>query len=291
MEGIFKQFRSLVTLPDEEHRLSVAQHQAILNQHEPFFRLSFTEQPKGIKASEWFELEFPIVLQSYADSINTKLPFAVPIWQKVFNAILFTSMVAQRVVFDRVLKLSLDDIYLTIGEDHRVAKVEVLNSIPLYSLNPSDALNSLVLDSAEELDEKLAEVIATLSNPLVASYKKQKVSPKVFWGNILYACDLAFSKLVHQPIATSALAIDEQSVSNWQQRLFNAVIQDGGNLNSVKKVEFNGFQKLYVRRETCCLKYKIDGKEKCSTCNLHNIDIQENIMRKKLLKELEQAAK
>ncbi|MCV5233249.1 hypothetical protein OFC56_39415, partial [Escherichia coli] len=79
--------------------------------HEPFFRLRFAEQPKGIKASEWFEREFPAVVQDYADSIEAKLPFAVPIWQKVFNAILLTSLVGHRVVFDRVLQLTLDDLY------------------------------------------------------------------------------------------------------------------------------------------------------------------------------------
>ena len=125
MENLFNQFRTLVALPENVKTLSITEQQAILNRHEPFFRLRFVEQPKGIKASEWFELEFSAVVQDYADSIEAKLPFAVPIWQKVFNAILLTSLVGHRVVFDRVLQLTLDDLYLTIGEDHRVASIEV----------------------------------------------------------------------------------------------------------------------------------------------------------------------
>ena len=143
--------------------------------------------------------------------------------------------------------------------------------------------NAMQVESELALDEKLAQVITTLSEPLVPLYKKQKVSPKVFWGNALYACDLAFSKLAHQPLANDRLELDVQAASKWQQNLFNAVTPKGGELNAVKKVTFNGFQKLYVRRETCCLKYKIEGKEKCSTCNLHDSEIQENIMRNKLL--------
>ncbi|AYO20341.1 ferric iron reductase FhuF-like transporter family protein [Vibrio owensii] len=281
MENLFNQFRTLVALPENVKTLSISDQQAILNRHEPFFRLRFVEQPTGIKASEWFERDFPVVVQDYADSIEAKLPFAVPIWQKVFNAILLTSLVGHRVVFDRVLQLTLDDLYLTIGEDHRVASIEVSSATPFFALeSDSDAMQ---VESELALDEKLAQVITTLSEPLVPLYKKQKVSPKVFWGNALYACDLAFSKLAHQPLANDRLDLDVQAASKWQQNLFNAVTPKGGELNAVKKVTFNGFQKLYVRRETCCLKYKIEGKEKCSTCNLHDSEIQENIMRNKLL--------
>lgn len=280
MENLFNQFRTLVALPENVKTLSISDQQAILNRHEPFFRLRFVEQPKGIKASEWFERDFPAVVQDYADSIEAKLPFAVPIWQKVFNAILLTSLVGHRVVFDRVLQLTLDDLYLTIGEDHRVASIEVSSATPFFALESG---NESAMQAEQALDEKLAQVIATLSEPLVPLYKKQKVSPKVFWGNALYACDLAFSKLAHQPLANDTSDLEVQAVSKWQQNLFNAVTPKGGELNAVKKVTFNGFQKVYVRRETCCLKYKIEGKEKCSTCNLHDSEIQENIMRNKLL--------
>ncbi|TDE24418.1 ferric iron reductase FhuF-like transporter family protein [Vibrio owensii] len=281
MENLFNQFRTLVALPENVKTLSITEQQAILNRHEPFFRLRFVEQPKGIKASEWFEREFPAVVQDYANSIEAKLPFAVPIWQKVFNAILLTSLVGHRVVFDRVLQLTLDDLYLTIGEDHRVASIEVSSATPFFALeSDSDAMQ---VESELALDEKLAQVITTLSEPLVPLYKKQKVSPKVFWGNALYACDLAFSKLAYQPLANDMVELDVKATSKWQKNLFNAVTPKGGELNAVKKVTFNGFQKLYVRRETCCLKYKIEGKEKCSTCNLHDSEIQENIMRNKLL--------
>ncbi|MFM2620632.1 (2Fe-2S)-binding protein [Vibrio owensii] len=282
MENLFNQFRTLVALPENVKALSITEQQAILNRHEPFFRLRFVEQPKGIKASEWFERDFPAVVQDYANSIEAKLPFAVPIWQKVFNAILLTSLVGHRVVFDRVLQLTLDDLYLTIGEDHRVASIEVLSATPFFALEAGNE-NAMQVESELALDEKLAQVITTLSEPLVPLYKKQKVSPKVFWGNALYAADLAFSKLAHQPLANDRLELDVQAASKWQQNLFNAVTPKGGELNAVKKVTFNGFQKLYVRRETCCLKYKIEGKEKCSTCNLHDSEIQENIMRNKLL--------
>ncbi|ANP66877.1 MULTISPECIES: (2Fe-2S)-binding protein [Vibrio] len=281
MENLFNQFRTLVALPENVKTLTIAEQQALLNRHEPFFRLRFVEQPKGIKASEWFEREFPAVVQDYANSIEAKLPFAVPIWQKVFNAILLTSLVGHRVVFDRVLQLTLDDLYLTIGEDHRVASIEVSSATLFFSLESDN--EAMQVESELALDEKLAQVIKTLSEPLVPLYKKQKVSPKVFWGNALYACDLAFSKLAHQPLANDTLDLDVQAASKWQQNLFNAVTPKGGELNAVKKVIFNGFQKLYVRRETCCLKYKIEGKEKCSTCNLHDSEIQENIMRMNML--------
>lgn len=76
MESLFNQFRTLVSLPENVKTLSISEQQAILNRHEPFFRLRFAEQPKGIKASEWFEREFPAVVQDYAGSIerNCHLP-------------------------------------------------------------------------------------------------------------------------------------------------------------------------------------------------------------------------
>ena len=72
MENLFNQFRTLVALPENVKTLSISEQQAILNRHEPFFRLRFVEQPKGTKASEWFEREFPAVVQDYADSIEAK---------------------------------------------------------------------------------------------------------------------------------------------------------------------------------------------------------------------------
>ncbi|MCV5855435.1 hypothetical protein OFN53_32930, partial [Escherichia coli] len=90
-----------------------------------------------------------------ADSIEAKLPFAVPIWQKVFNAILLTSLVGHRVVFDRVLQLTLDDLYLSIGEDHRVASIEVSSAIPFFALEAGNE-NAMQVESELALDEKLA---------------------------------------------------------------------------------------------------------------------------------------
>ncbi|MCV5657311.1 hypothetical protein OFN54_38785, partial [Escherichia coli] len=78
--------------------------------------------------------------------------------------------------FDRVLQLTLDDLYLSIGEDHRVASIEVSSAIPFFALEAGNE-NAMQVESELALDEKLAQVITTLSEPLVPLYKKQKVSP------------------------------------------------------------------------------------------------------------------
>ncbi|MDK9735739.1 (2Fe-2S)-binding protein [Vibrio sp. D404a] len=285
MERIQQQFLPLIELPQDANTLTLKQQQAILHKHEPFLRLTVTSHPVGIKGRDWFETEFSETLHAYAESLEAKLPFSTPVWHKTFNAILFSSLVAMRVVFNRVPKLSLDNIYISVADDHRIDKVEILDSTPYFSLDDSGEK----VASQEALDDKLVETILALSTSLSDKFKKHKVNPRVFWGNILYACNISFSKLANQPLDEKTHLIDEMVVSEWQQNLYSKVLPKGGELNEIKKVTFNGFQKIYTRRETCCLKYKLDGKDKCATCNLHDEKTQQQLMLDKLNKAIEHA--
>tara|TARA_Y100000588_G_scaffold57111_1_gene55007 strand:+ start:7679 stop:8542 length:864 start_codon:yes stop_codon:yes gene_type:complete len=284
MERIQQQFLPLIELPQDANTLTLKQQQAILHKHEPFLRLTVTSHPVGTKGRDWFETEFSETLHAYAESLEAKLPFSTQVWHKTFNAILFSSLVAMRVVFNRVPKLSLDNIYISVADDHRIDKVEILDSTPYFSLDDSGEK----VASQEALDDKLVETILALSASLSDKFKKHKVNPRVFWGNILYACNISFSKLANQPLDEKKHLIDETVVSQWQHNLYSKVLPKGGELNEIKKVTFNGFQKIYTRRETCCLKYKLDGKNKCATCNLHDEETQQLLMLDKLKKAIEQ---
>ncbi|GAM74477.1 hypothetical protein JCM19241_5673 [Vibrio ishigakensis] len=284
MEQLQQQLLQWFDLPADSSTLTLAQQQMLLNKHEPFFRLVINDKVVGTDAETWFKGCAEETLQAYADSLDTKTAFSAPIWQKVYNAILFTSLVGHRLVFNRVPKLSLKDVRLTIGDDHRVSNLFISSDTPFFSLDDT----GINVDSQQELDQKLVEVILELSTPLTQFYKSQRVNPRVYWGNILYACNLAFSKLTHEPIAEDN-SLDTSLLQEWQSAVFEQALPKGGQLNKIKEVSFNGFKKIYVRRETCCLKYKIEGKAKCTTCNLHSEEEQTELVINKLKKLLQTA--
>ncbi|GAM60315.1 hypothetical protein JCM19232_648 [Vibrio ishigakensis] len=284
MEQLQQQLLQWLDLPADSSALTLAQQQMLLNKHEPFFRLDISDKVAGIDAETWFKSCAEETLQAYTDSLDTKTAFSAPIWQKVYNAILFTSLVGHRLVFNRVPKLSLRDVRLTIGDDHRVSNLFISSDTPFFSLDDT----GIKVGSQQELDQKLVEVILELSTPLTQFYKSQRVNPRVYWGNILYACNLAFSKLIHEPIAEDN-SLDTSLLQEWQSAVFEQALPKGGQLNKIKEVSFNGFKKIYVRRETCCLKYKIEGKAKCTTCNLHSEEEQTELVINKLKKLLQTA--
>lgn len=273
-------------LPKEQGNLTLAEQQGLLNQHEPFFRLTIDNEAlaNSINAEQWYKTQAKDTLQNYADSLDTKLAFSAPIWQKVYNAILYTSLLGHRLVFNRVPKISLGSLGLTIGDDHRVASLCISEDTQFYCLD-SELENGIQVSSQQALDEKLIEVILELSTPLTQFYKTQRVNPRLYWGNILYACNLAISKLTHKPISSEE-SLDTSALQNWQSKVYEHALPKGGQLNQIKEVSFNGFRKLYVRRETCCLKYKIEGKAKCTTCNLHGEEEQAKLVIKKLKQAL-----
>lgn len=243
--------------------------QGLLNQHEPFFRLSIEDSPSGVPATAWFDRDFSIAVTAFSEFMQTKKPFAAPIWQKTLNACLFTSLIGLRLRFNCVPDLSFEDLHIETGDDHRVSKLSIPADTNVFVLaTQSDVANSTPVSNHDALDKKLAEVITRLGEAMQPHFKSQKVATKLFWGNALYACGLAYSKLFNRPIDTQVTNADLFIQNQWFQSLSNQVQNKGGELNEIKKVEFKGFQKWFVRRETCCLKYKIDGKAKCTTCNL-----------------------
>ncbi|WP_112480039.1 (2Fe-2S)-binding protein [Vibrio variabilis] len=243
--------------------------QLALNQHDAFFRLAIESAPAGTPATIWFEDQFATAIDEFSDLMQAKTAFAAPIWQKTLNACLFTSLVGLRLRFNCVPDLSFGDLHIETNDDHRVSKISIAANTPIYALTalPSVA-NATQLSCHHELDRKLAQVIKRLGEAMQPHFKSQKVAAKLFWGNALYSCGLAYSKLFNQPINTLSTKANLIVQNQWFQSLSEQIHPGGHALNEIKKVEFKSFQKWFVRRETCCLKYKIDGKAKCTTCNL-----------------------
>ncbi|QIA65359.1 ferric iron reductase FhuF-like transporter family protein [Vibrio astriarenae] len=277
----------LIQVP-KDRVLTLKEQQELLNKYEPFFRLSVSNETSKEEhnAEQWFTENASTVFTQYAELLSTRIPFSTPIWQKVYNATLFTSLVAIRLMFNRVPNLFLADIRLSIGADHRISKLAISETMPYFAL-VKDSPNAIAVSSQQELDKKLIAVITQLSEPLLPVYKQHKVHARVYWGNIFYACNLAFSKLTNKPIEIAHDSIDTDSLDGWQSQLFDTELIKGGQLNQVKSVQYQGFQKVYVRRETCCMKYKIDGKAKCSTCNLIPDSEQKELMLNKLQQALQ----
>ncbi|MBY6197742.1 (2Fe-2S)-binding protein [Vibrio hangzhouensis] len=243
--------------------------QLALHQHDAFFRLAIAKEPTGTPAPIWFANDFTTAIDGFSDQMETKTAFAAPIWQKTLNACLFTSLLGLRLRFNCVPDLKFTDLHIETGDDHRVTRLSISTDTPIYTLEPMPTTeNATLVSSHQELDTKLAAVIKRLGKAMQPHFKSKKVAAKLFWGNALYACGLAYSKLFNQPIDMQSTEANLFIQNQWFQSLSEQIQAGGRSLNEIKKAEFKGFQKWFVRRETCCLKYKIDGKAKCTTCNL-----------------------
>lgn len=193
--------------------------QGLLNQHEPFFRLSIEDSPSGVPATAWFEHEFSSAVNAFSEFMETKTPFAAPIWQKTLNACLFTSLIGLRLRFNCVPDLSFKDLHIETGNDHRVSKLSIPADTNAFVLaTQSDIANSIPVSSHDALDRKLAEVIKRLGEAMQPHFKSQKVAAKLFWGNALYACGLAYSKLFNRPIDTQVTNADLFIQNQWFNR-------------------------------------------------------------------------
>ncbi|WP_375752477.1 (2Fe-2S)-binding protein [Vibrio sp. HN007] len=277
MDNIQQQFKSLLTLPENTNAMSIKEQQQWLNTHNAFFRLNYSNTVEGANALLWFENHFSKTINSFAKLQKTKTPVASSVWQKTFNASVFTSLTAHRVVFNKVPKLSLADLSLSIDDAHRVKTAYASENPEFYTLDTNpDNPKAITVRNQDELDSRLVEVIKAIAEPLLPHFKEQKVGNRVFWGNTLYACSLAFTKLAPTYVESE---FDVGAMQEWQAQLSDKIIRNGHKLNQIKKVHNENFQKLFIRRETCCLKYKIAGKAMCKTCNLYTPEEQEELFK------------
>lgn len=244
---------------------------AALNQHDPFYRHVYTEKATGTPMLEWFDNAFADTIDAYANALETKAAYVAPIWHKLFNSVLFSPIVGLRLTYNCVPVIAADDVYITIGEDHRVAKIELSNDVDFYCLGDASIASSpkaITVNSQQDLDTKLVEVIVAMASLLEHHFKTQKVGSKLYWGAIHFAFGVANMRLSNQVAKVSSTLVDTDKQDQWYEALSYELKSGRTALNSINRVEYGTFQKIYLRRETCCLRYKIDGRAKCATCNL-----------------------
>ncbi|MBC7004646.1 hypothetical protein BIZ37_18960 [Photobacterium sp. BZF1] len=281
LQPVFDRIPDAVTHQNEEQLKR-------LNDYHWFFRLAPLPKPEATNAEQWFAEEFASTAEAFCRSLDTKPAFAMPEWQKLVNATIFPALVMHRLRYRRVLKLSLSDLSMTIGDNHKVSSISINHRVGFYCLN-DDRLSEQgqIVDNEEQLDIALAKVIEKLGSEMEPYFRQQKIHPKLFWANILYACGLAFTKLSEQPIQTSNDAINTESLNQWLETLSRMVYAKGAKLNSVQGVKAKGFQQFFIRRETCCLKYKIGTKAKCDVCNLISLEHQQQQHHRDLSRRLD----
>ncbi len=240
-----------------------------LHSFHDFFRLSVAND-KGENAEQWFGNSLTPTIQAFADSFQTKPAIAASLWQKGLNAHLITGLIGLRLKFHRVPKLTTQDIRIKVDEKKgKLKAVYLASDLAFYGLasDPlADDLSCEVVDSHQELDKQLADLLRQIGIRLEPLFRKEKLPSQRFWGGMAYSVPLFLMKTTEK---APKLAYAEQIVdlaNQWYRQLLPEMAEF---------LTIHGFNNeeravLYIKRNTCCLKYKLKGKSKCSTCHLRD---------------------
>ena len=234
-----------------------------LYQREPFFRLQYGSV--GVLLPTWFENGIEETINTFSLDIDAKPAVGASLWLKSFTAHLFSGLAALRLKFNRVLVPRFEQISLDVADNGKLKRVGVATDCTFYCL-ANDPLaytaQAKVVNSEQDLDQALTDLVRVIGQYLAPTFKQLKVNTPQFWGAIGYALGLVFQKLTQHGI-DSELSEKVQPVADaW----LKSVLPDYAELNRVKTATQGNIGIFYIRRETCCLKYKLDGKKNCATC-------------------------
>lgn len=242
-----------------------------LFQREPFFRLQYGEV--GQPLPEWMEAHIDTTIQSFSQDVDTRQAVGASLWLKSFTAHLCSGLAALRLKFNRVPMLSLEQISLEVAPNGKLKRVGIPKGCAFFCLEDDPLANSLhakVVESEQELDQKLSHFVQELGQSIAPQFKGQKVNTPQFWGALGYALGLVFQKLTQHGCDRTLIERLQPKTDAW----LAGILPDFAELNSVKAASLENVGIYYIRRETCCLKYKLDGKKNCATCQQREPDEQ-----------------
>ncbi|MGR5063088.1 (2Fe-2S)-binding protein [Photobacterium sp. DNB22_13_2] len=234
-----------------------------LFQREPFFRLQYGEV--GRPLPEWMEGRLDETIQAFSDDIATRQAVGASLWLKSFTAHLCSGLSALRLKFNRVPILSLEQISLDVATNGKLKRVGIPADSSFFCLEDDPlAQESLarVVESEQALDQHLSDLVIKVGQYLAPQFKTQKVNTPQFWGAIGYALGLVFQKLTQHGFDKALIDRLQPKADAW----LAIILPDYAELNRVKAVSQRKVGIYYIRRETCCLKYKLHGKKNCATC-------------------------
>ncbi|MGF1688973.1 (2Fe-2S)-binding protein [Photobacterium japonica] len=250
-----------------------------LTQCEPFFRLQTGQQ--GDTLAEWLDNRCSQVIALFCQDIQTQRAVGASMWLKGFSAHLLSGMAALRLKFQRVMHFDVHTINLLLSPKGKVKAVSITDDAPFYCLATDPLAGSplaRVVASEAALDAQFSALLVALGQYMAPYFKIQKVSRTLFWGHWGYAVGLVFQKLTQNGADSVLLETLQPNADRWLQSLLPAT----ATLNAIKVASQAPMAVYYVRRETCCLKYKLDGKKHCSTCQLTDPEEQRRRYQAKL---------
>lgn len=212
----------------------------------------------------WLQHHFASLMEQHGQLSGLGKAVCASLWHKQLVDLVMPTLVALRFKYRIVPQQPLLELGLDIQPNGRI------NTI---------SLKQGQVDSRDEqaLDLALAALIEQFADGLLALFAEQKVNKKRFWGNVSNALAQGFSRLNEQAEHKFSEQ-DCMQMNRWLQ----TVLPEKACLIELKLAKNASGSLLYVRRKTCCLKYRLDKQRMCKTCNLFDVDEQQAFYRNKL---------
>lgn len=211
---------------------------------------------ENIDLNTWLNESFAQLMSLHAEHTQLGTAVCASLWHKQLVELIFPTLVALRWKYGFVPDIDANAIYLNIEPNGRINTIAIENQ------------GSRVL-SDQELDEKLAKIVANIGAQLEPIFAEQRVNRKRFWGNLSNALAQGFTRLSDKQLHSSDADLN-QRVECWLTK----ILGEKNSLVEVKTVSSSHGHALFARRKTCCLKYKLNKVRMCKTCNLMDSEEQ-----------------
>jgi siderophore-iron reductase FhuF len=211
---------------------------------------------ENIDLNTWLNESFAQLMSLHAEHTQLGTAVCASLWHKQLVELIFPTLVALRWKYGFVPDIDAKAIYLNIEPNGRINTIALENQ------------DSRVL-SDQELDEKLAKIVANIGAQLEPIFAGQRVNRKRFWGNLSNALAQGFTRLSDKQLHSSDADLN-QRVERWLTK----ILGEKNSLVEVKTVSSSHGHALFARRKTCCLKYKLNKVRMCKTCNLMDSEEQ-----------------
>lgn len=218
---------------------------------------------ENIDLNTWLNESFSELMSLHAEHTQLGTAVCASLWHKQLVELIFPTLVALRWKYGIVPDIDAKAIHLNIEPNGRINTIAI------------EIQGSQVL-SDQELDEKLAEVVANIGAQLEPIFAEQRVNRKRFWGNLSNALAQGFTRLSDKKLHTSDADLN-QRVECWLTK----ILGEKNSLVEVKKISSSQGHALFARRKTCCLKYKLNKVRMCKTCNLMDSEEQQQFYQTK----------
>lgn len=218
---------------------------------------------ENIDLNTWLNESFAQLMSLHAEHTQLGTAVCASLWHKQLVELIFPTLVALRWKYGIVPNGDAKAIHLNIEPNGRINTIAIENQ------------SSQVL-SDQELDEKLAKTVINIGAQLEPIFAEQRVNRKRFWGNLSNALAQGFTRLSDKQLHTSDADLNQQ-VERWLTK----ILGEKNSLVEVKTVSSSQGHALFARRKTCCLKYKLNKVRMCKTCNLMDLEEQQQFYQAK----------